>query len=64
MLHIDQCFKCEYSSSDFNFIISFEYRKVNVAVLVAVEQFEFFSLIPLVRHSNAMHMPCEWLDIR
>ena len=30
MLHIDQSFKCEYSSSNFDFIISF-----NVAIYVA-----------------------------
>ena len=28
-----------------------------------MEQFEFFPLTPLVCHSNAMYMPCEWLNI-
>ena len=41
MLHIDQSFKCEHSSSNLNFIISFWYRKINVAVFVAIEQFKF-----------------------
>ena len=29
-----------------------------------MEKFEFFLRLPLVCHSNAMHMPCEWLNIR
>ena len=32
MLHIDQNFKCEYSSSNLNFIVSFQYREIYVAV--------------------------------
>ena len=28
MLHIDQILKCEYSSSNFNFIVSFQYREI------------------------------------
>ena len=32
MLHIDQIFKREYSSSNFNFIVSFQNREIYVAV--------------------------------
>ena len=64
MLHIAHSFKCEYSSSNFNFISSFYYRKINVAVSLAMEQFEFFPVIPLTCHSNAMYMSCEWLNIK
>ena len=33
MLHINQSFKCEYSSSNFNFIVTFQYQEIYVAVL-------------------------------
>ena len=29
-----------------------------------MEEFEFFLVTPLVCHSNATHMPCEWLNIK
>ena len=32
MLHIDQSFKSEYFSSHFNFIVSFQYQEIYVAV--------------------------------
>ena len=32
MVHIDQRFKSEYSSSNFNSIVSFQYREIYVAV--------------------------------
>lgn len=64
MLHIDKSFKCKYSFYNLNFIIRFQYRKINVEVFVAMEQFEFFPLIPLVCHSNVIYMPCKWSNIR
>ena len=33
MLHIDQSFKCKSSSSNFNFIVSFQNLEIYVAVL-------------------------------
>ena len=30
MLHIDQIFKCEHSSSNFDFVVSFQYREIYV----------------------------------
>ena len=32
MLHVDQSFKCEYSSSSFNSIVSFQYQETYAAV--------------------------------
>lgn len=56
MLHIDKSFKCKYSFYNLNFIIRFQYRKINVEVFVAMEQFEFFPLIRLVCQVHAMRM--------
>ena len=62
MLHIDQSFKCEYSSSKFSSSVFDEAH--NVAIFAAMEQFDFFLLLPLVWHSNNMYMPCKRLNIR
>ena len=65
MLHTDQIFKCEYSSN-FNFIVIFQYREIYVAVFTVLRmgQFEFFPLMPSACHSNVMYMPCEWLNVK
>ena len=52
MLHIDQIFKREYSSSNFNFIVSFKYREIYVAVFTTL--FEWGnSIFP----AHAVRMP-------
>ena len=63
MLRLAQSFKCDYSSN-FDFIITFKFRTINVAVYVAMKQFEFFPLTLLVYPSNAMYMPCESLNLK
>ena len=59
MLHIDQSFK-----SDILFLTLMSSSAYNVAIVVAMEQFEYFLLLPLVCRSKAMYMPCECLNIK
>ena len=40
MLHIDQSFKCEYSSSNFNFIVSFQHREIYVVVFTSAFEWD------------------------
>ena len=65
MLHIDQSFSSEYSSSNFDFIVSFQYWEINVAVfaIFRMGQFEFFPVMSFACHSNVIYMPWEWLNL-
>ena len=44
MLHINQSFKGEYSSSNFNFIISIYYREMYVAVFITPSEWNNLNL--------------------
>ena len=60
MLHIDQILKCEYSSSNFNFIVSFQYREIYVAVFTRPfewnnSNFSRFSRQPAILRSCTCH---------
>ena len=56
MLYLDQSFKCECYSSNFNF--SFSAFNVTIYVAVFTTHFEWDNL------NFSVGMPCEWLNVK
>ena len=56
MLHIDQIFKCEYSSNS-NFIVSFPYQEMYVAVFTTPLEWDNSDFSRLC-HSHAILASC------
>ena len=64
MLHKDQSFKCEYSSSNFSFVVSFQYWEIYVADFTTNDTIRIFPAYAFECHSNVIYMPCEWLNVK